>query len=356
MNDTDKLIGQMKNRNRLGVGVFPRLVAVALLIIVASAAKLQAAPLNQSAPDFDRWNYPFNGTNGSRGSAPTFGAVGTSFDDADGQFLIGFNLASQLPTLNPGESFKINSLTVTATHSSGSFLYDPTYDSYQSYLDIADSAFVADSDTGRPIMLTGAATKSTVGYSGFSFNDLGDATNSNPPFYGESETFGFGDPSAKNTRSAFAFDPSSVSGSNPFGNVSNFVSDGFDFTPFAIGTTGLNPGDAVVEASPGSTPGSTFTFDVDVTDAGIQSYLADGLANGGLFFSIISLHDTGMSGGSNPNFYTDDNFDPAAVPATLSLDFEVIPEPGTCGLLAFGLMTLLARRRRQSPTARMSRL
>lgn len=313
--------------------------AFILAMGIISCSWLGATTINLPQPDFDRWNYPFNGTPGTRGTAPTFGAFGSTFDNRDGQFLLGFDLATHLPTLNSGEKFVITSLVVTATHSTGSFVYDPTYDSYRTYLDPLDPNFLPDTDAGRPIVLTGAGLKSSVGYTAFSFNDP--ATGS-PPFYGESEAFGFGDPTLKNVRSAFAFDPNSVSPSNPSGNISNNVDDGFDFDPWAVGQANLTPGDSVTEAVPGSSPGETFTFSLNTGDAGIQSYLEAGLNSGALFFSISSLHSAAQqAGGANPNFYTRDNFDPAAVPATLSLTFEVIPEPSSALLAALGLVLLL---------------
>ncbi len=321
----------------------PRITCAAAFLACVTVA--QATTVTFNTPDFDRWNYPFNGTPGTRGSAPVFGAFNSTFDNRDGQFLIGFDTSSAVPALGPGQSYQINSATVTATHSTGSFAYDPTYDIYQTYLDISDPKFVADSDPGRPIVLTGAAVKTTVGYTSLAFSDFDTAA---PPLYAEAETFGFGSPAAKDTRSAFAFDPNAVSGSNPFGNVSNNVDDGFDFTPWAVGQAPLSPGDTVSEANPGFSPGETFTFDINTVDAAIQSYLQTGLTNGGLFFSISSLHDTSMSGGSNPNLYTQDNFDPAAVPATLSLDYSIIPEPAAPALFALVAALMLTRIRRRS--------
>lgn len=317
---------------------------------LGAALTVEATTINKTQPDFDRWNYPFNASNGTRGTAPTFGAFNSTFDNRDAGFLIGFNLAAQLPTLNSGESFLITSLTITATHSTGSFLFDPTYDGYRTYLDPSDPNYQADSDAGRPIVLTGAGLKSTVGYTAFSFMDFNP---NSPPFYGENEVYGLGNPTFKYTRSAFPYDPNST-GFNVFGNVSNNVDEGFDFTPWAIGQAGVNPGDPVAEAVPGSSPGETFTFTLNTADAGIQAYLQDGLEAGSLFFMITSLHSAAqLAGGANPNFYTRDNFDPASVPATLTLTFDVIPEPSTA-LMAGGALAWLAARMRRRAQRRLS--
>lgn len=309
----------------------PALVTSALALTMGIPA--HAEVVNFSAPDFDRWNYPFNGTPGIRSLAPTFGAVGIpgAFDDRDGQFLIGFDTSAALPTLGPGQNYQVNAVTVTATHSTGGFVYDPSYDSFETY-----DGTTTDTDTGRPITLTATGLRS--GYTNFGFG----ATIPGPPTYTESEAFGLGNPAGESVRSAFAaaFDPS--------GNlidVSNNVTDGFDFNPFAVGTTNLTPGSNVAEATPGSTPGSTFTFDLNLTDALILGYIQQGIDDGGLFFSLSSLHGASQSGGTSPNFYTSDNFDPAAVAPTLAIDFTVVPEPTAIALMGLGLPLLLRRKR-----------
>ncbi len=300
--------------------------------------------VNDASITFDRWNYPFNGTPGIRGAAPTFGALANeSFDERDGQFLIGIDTASLgVPAgLNPSD-YQITSLTVEATHSTGTFAYDPTYDGYQSFLDPADPDFEADADAGRPIVLTGAALRN--GFSEFTFDAVGDSTR-----FAQNSSFG-GAPLA-GTRNAFAAalddDGNLIDIGNNIGtNAAN--DQGFDFTPWAVGSTDLDPGQTVVEAVPGVSAGSTFTFDLTpmLSDPDVLNYIQQGLADGGLFFSITSLHETGMSGGSNPNFYTRDNFDPAAIAPQASFDVTVVPEPASLALLAFGGGVALARRRR----------
>ncbi len=303
--------------------------ALAGLVLAGSA---HATTETFGSPDFDRWNYPFNVTPGTRGAAPTFSAIGAgSFDERDGQFLIGFDTSAALPALPAGLTYQINAVTVTATHSTGAFAYDPTYDGFATF-----NGSAADADAGRPIVLTGAGLRG--GFIGLTtgFDAPG------PPFYGEAEAFAFGPPTASDVRNAFA---AAFDGGGNLVDISNNVRDGFDFTPFAVGTTGLNPGDTVVEGVPNTSAGSTFTFDVDLGDANILGYIEDGVATGGLFFSITSLHTAGQSGGSNPNFYTADSPDTAAVAPTLSIDFTVVPEPATAAL-GLTVLPLIARRRK----------
>jgi hypothetical protein len=117
----------------------------------------------------DRWMYPFAFTGGTRDLAPTFGAIGSpGFDNRDGQFVIGFDTAGQIPTgLGPG-TYQIISATVRAMVGSPSgFEYDPTYDTYRTYLAPENPNSLADSDIGRPIELHGLGFRN--GYTHLSF-------------------------------------------------------------------------------------------------------------------------------------------------------------------------------------------
>lgn len=303
--------------------------AVALVSIIASTA--QAGTILTTDADSDRWVYPFNGSPGFRDKAPTFGAVGGgAFDNFDGQFLVGFNTAAAGVTpLGPGETYQINSITVSATHSTGALTYDPTFDNYATYLDGSDPDFVADSDAGRPIEIYGAGLRG--GYASYAF--AGGVTG--PPFFNEGSPFAFADPTLSGVRNSFAFDPS-------VGDVSNPVTDDlFSLSPWAIGqAAGLSAGDSVPEGIPGSSAGQTFTFDINLSDPDVLSYLTDGLEDGGLFFTIVSLHGATQTGGTTPNFFTRNSFDPAAIAPSITIDFEIVPEPSTFVLGALGMVGL----------------
>ena len=309
------------------------------LFIAGPVAASQVVAINSA--DFDRWNYAFNGTPGFRGAAPTFSAVGAgAFDNFDGQFLLGFDTAAAgVPALGPNEKYVIHAVTVSVTHSSGSFVYDPTFDSYATHLDAADPDFLPDDDAGRPIEIYGAGLRG--GYSGFGF--AGGITG--PPTFNEGSPYAFADPTLPKVRNAFPFDPA-------FGDVANPVDDRLlTAAPWATAqAAGLNPGDLVPQGVPGLSAGQTFTFEIDLNRPGVGDYLTEGLEGGGLLFSVVSLHTTNQAGGSNPNFYTHDSFDPASVPPALTIDFDVVatPEPGTLtlGLIALCLLSIVARRSR----------
>jgi hypothetical protein len=244
--------------------------------------------------------YPFNAEPGSKLEILTFGAAGEfGFDDMDGQFIVGFDTSAIIPTgLN---DYRIAALVVTTTNANAdTFLYDPTYDAFNTYLDEGDPEFLPDADPDRPIALY------AVGYrAGF---DL--AT-----FQEDSD---FGDiPQDFNTemvRNAFAalFDENGAAY-----DVSNHVDQRFDAHPLATGhVDGLTPG-AFVPAN------STFTFEADVCTPGFRAYVNDSLAVGKLNLAITSLTPAAQQDPSGlPRWYSKEN--PLALPpfnrtATLSL-------------------------------------
>lgn len=288
--------------------------------------------------DFDRWMYSFNSAPGARSTAPTFGAVGEGvFDDRDGQFHIGFNTAlAGIPTALPaGKRWRIDSVTVTATHSAGAVVYDPTFDDYRSYLDPSDSEYIPDADAGRPVELLGVGLRG--GYTQLGFG----ATEPGPITFEEGDIFAFGDPTAVGIRNAFAADA--------LGNdVSNVIKNRqWSTSPWATGATNVAPGSNLLQGVAGVSPGSTLEFGLNLSLPDVEDYIISGLEHGGLFFSLTSLHSTSQSGGSNPNFYTRDNFDPAALAPSLLIRYSIVPEPSSWALAvwAAGLACVAALRR-----------
>jgi len=308
-----------------------RLALAVSALSLGTAAAAGALTIDRDA-DADRWNYPFNATPGIRGTAPTFGSVGDPlFDDRDGQFLVGYDTAAAgAPTGQGAANYQIVSAKVTVTHSSGSFAYDDSYDSYETY----DGTF-PDSDPGRPIELHGLGFRPP-----FTSLELSPGI-AGPPGFMETDAFAFADPTLPGVRNAFAMNTAGA-------DVSNNVSGGFESDPWAIGqVSGLAPGSPVVEAVPGASPGSTFVFELNLTDPLIVAYLQNGLDSGLLGFMVSSLHATAQGGGNTPNFYSGDNFDPAAIAPTLEIEFDIVPEPGTALLCLTGLVGLgLAGRRK----------
>lgn len=324
------------------VAAFTFVLAMTSLI----AATTSAGTIVSTDADFDRWMYPFNSSPGLRGTASTFfGDQGAPFDNMDGQFLVGFDTVSAGVTpLGPGEMYQVNSVTVTATHFNGEFTYDPTFDNYASYLDELDPNYVADTDTGRPIEIYGAGLRG--GYTEFGF--AGGITG--PTTFNEGSFFAFADPTLQGVRNAFAYDPS-------FGDVSNAVDNSFfAASPWAVGqAAGLSAGSTVPQGALGSATGQEFSFEIDLGHAGVLDYVTDGLEDGGLLFTIVSLHSSSQTDPGNPNYYTKDNFDPFAVAPTITIDYDIVsvPEPSTLVLASFGLvgMAVCQLRKRRSRTS-----
>ena len=302
------------------------LVAVALASMLSASSGAVTAVVNPV--QFDRWMYPFNSSPGLRQTAPTFGAVGVAgFDNKDGQLLVAGNtVAAGIPSGLGAANYDVVSVRVTATHSTGVFVYDPTYDAWQTYLPVGTPGRVADADAGRPMELYGIGLRN--GYTALSLGPISPGI----PFFEEYEAFG---PSLNaGVRNAFPLD---YAVPDPAGDVSNNVihptlASGFNPTPWALGvsTSGLAPGAAVPQGVPGVSAGGSFRFQVDLTDPAQLAYVRAGLHAGVVGFAVVSMHETGqMTGGTNPNFYTADATatDPAAIPPKI----EIVVNLPVCG-------------------------
>lgn len=280
---------------------------LALAIPAASGAQIVDVQLTQ--PDLDRWNYPFNASPGVRTAASTFGALGLDgFDDRDAQFLIGFDtgLGDEPliePELGPAR-YDILSAQVTITVlEAGGIPYDPTFDALETYLPPEDPDAAPDSDAGRPVEIYGAAFR----------NDFTAAT--------FQENTSFGPTLVEGARNAF---PTDFEGGDER-DVSNNVASGFEVDPFAIGqVAGLSPG-AALDAE------TVFSFDLDVNDPDVQSFLQSAVDGGRIRLMVTSLHfASGGPGGADevtfPMFYTKENkfADPFGLAATLDLSVEIL--------------------------------
>ena len=280
--------------------------------LVAETTTLEAS--------FDRWNYPFNASPGSRLTGSTFGAVGNaSFDDHDAQIILGFDTS----LLGNPDDILVQSLSVTLTTSTDeTFVYDPTFDSLGSYLDPQ-----VDGDAGRPVELYGVGFRN-----GFAFPAFG-PTVPGPISFEEGEAFVFGNPASERVRNAFASD---------FGDgardISNRVSDNIETTPWAVGAIeGLAPGDPVPLHS-------EMRFDIDLDNVAVLDYVHEGLASGGLFFTVASLHaSTQGSSLGIPAFFLGD----AKLPdlnlsvARLDIDYRAVPEPESQFAAVVGVIALM---------------
>jgi hypothetical protein len=309
-----------------------------LAVAMFAAPSLRAETVTFSGPSLDRWSYPFAG-NGAEEEARLFSALGTpDFDERDSQFIVAFDTtadgSSAIPAGLGAGNYQIQSVKLTATVSSlvGTPTYDGSHDAYTTYLPVDATEYVADADAGRPIELFGAGFRG--GYSRFGF----EPTDGAPPAFEENNAFGFGPPTGRYVHPV-AFDGAG----NPL-NASNnidYLNGGaaaFEANPFAVGVTPLADGAALAV-------GTEFTFDVNVTDPYILSYLQDGLDDGQLGFvlSTLALSD------SFPRLYTKEF--QGGFPVSLEIEYSAVPEPSSlvlAGGLLGGVAVLRAWRRRSA--------
>ncbi len=266
-----------------------------------------ATPLQFSSPDLDRWMYPFNATPGSRSSALVFGAPSSpGFDERDGQFLIGYDTSPQITSGLAPENYQVNSVTLTLRHDGGDFTYDPTADSYTSYLDSGDAAYQADADAGRAIELFGVGFR--YGYTSDTFT--------------ESTAYGPGGPPASGIRSAYALgfqNGVAVDVSNSL-DSQNGGAAGFDPVLFSVGQAiGLTAGDTV-------SAGQEIVFEINLSDPDVLAYFEQSLSDGWAGLMVTSFHAASQGGSPEyPSFETKENIVGQA--GILEIDVTVIPEP-----------------------------
>ncbi len=301
---------------------------LAIGLSVASISSAQPISVQFTSPTMDRWNYPFNATPGVRTTASTFGAPGDPlFDDNDAEFLLGFDTIGIVPTSQGSTHYQITSATVTVTTLTGAvFEYDPTADSYQTFLDPLDPSFIADADTGRPIELFGVGFRN-----GFTVDTFLEAS-------------AFQQAPAGNwqgTRNAFPTDFQT----GVARDVSRHVEMLFDPAPFAVGQSALLTAGQFV---PANTP---WTFQIDLANSDAVAYLQQALNNGKIRLMVTSIHPAPIQGAGAqtfPDYYTREN--KFAVPfgfaATLAMTVEIVNPADLNGdgvVDATDLATLLAQ-------------
>jgi hypothetical protein len=250
-------------------------------LLYGGAASAQDFQGTIEAPSADRWNYGFNQTLGTRTIASAFGYTGTlyEFDDRDGLITIAFD-TSQLVPIGAGQDRYIIKaiafeITLSQDFSSG---YDPTQDAWQTHLQPEDPEYIADEDVGRPVELF--ATGFRNGYASATWTE-------DAPF---SPTGPFGE----EVRNAFAVE---LLPSGSAQDVSNSVLTGFTPTSLAIGhVDGVEVGGVIPE-------GTALRFDIDTSLEENQAWLAAGLEEGRLIFTISTLLEAEEQGGDFIEFY-----------------------------------------------------
>ncbi|HMN97079.1 MAG TPA: hypothetical protein PKC43_11450 [Phycisphaerales bacterium] len=240
-------------------------------------------------PALDQWVYPFASNPGGGFFASVFssklpGGFGTDFDNRDGQALVAFDVGGLLTPELIDQGYSVVEVTLTMrTNTDLTFQYDPTPDSYRSWLQPDDPDYEADLDPGRPVEVFGAGFRW-----GFSAQNYVETTPFSP----------FG-PFGQGIRTAY---PIAGDSAAPGLDVSNNVSLEFDPTAFAVGIIpSLNPGEYV--------PIDTdIEFTLDLDDPFVREYVDAAFDEGRLFLIVASLFVTEQQGsGTFPSFYTKEN-------------------------------------------------
>lgn len=264
-----------------------RLATAFSVLLLSSPAIAETYVKHYASPAVDRWNYPFNPTPGTRITASTFGNEAGSplFDNRDGQFIVGFNTAADIPAGLGVSKYSIVSCELTLTYANDFVVeYDNSVDPFTAFLPESDAQFVADADPGQPIELFGVGFRN--GYSLLDWNETS-------PFAPASATV-----LNPGVRNAYAV---ARNASGAWIDISNSVRDRFTPAPFATGTIdGLKPGELIPL-------GSTLRFDLDCTRADVQEYLRQAVNAGRLRLTASSLTKVVQQGGNYPQFYCREN-------------------------------------------------
>ncbi|HEX8311624.1 MAG TPA: PEP-CTERM sorting domain-containing protein [Chthoniobacteraceae bacterium] len=310
------------------------------LACFAGATSLHAESfvVDRSAPTIDKWVYPFAASGGgARTTAPVFGAVGNvgSFDDRDGQFLVGFSLSGQVPAGLGAGAYEIQRATLTLSLSfatANKIVYDATYDPRSTY-DLTTGAPINGDDPGRPIELYGAGYRGT--YTAQNITETTPYTTSPSPSTGEG------------VRNIYATDGGTLTATR---DVSNNIRDAFDPVPFAIGQVAPRNLNANGTIKLDEDDRMDVVFTLDLQNPNVVSYLRESLNAGVLNLLATSLHQASQGGDATRPEFDAKEIGAAGFPARLHLELSAVPEPSSIGLLLGTATIFMSRRRRQAVT------
>jgi hypothetical protein len=287
------------------------LLSILLLASATGRVAAQSVALNDANPAIERWMYPFNVSPCDRVAGSTFGSFGddTGVDTRHAQQLVGWNTAALITTNRGPANYLIKSCRVTITINRGNlFAYDPIQDDYRTYFDTNHAEYLPDADVGRPMELFGVGFRN--GFDAASFDNCS-AFGSNAA--GERNAYAAG----------WATNGALVDVGNNVGKT-NVAFPSFEVWPFAIGqTTNVTSGELVPAAA-------KITFDLNLSDPFVVTYLQRALDTGRLRLMLSSLHVTDGQFGqpAYPDFAT--HFSEVLIdPTRLELDATVVRELDT---------------------------
>ncbi len=266
----------------------------------------QPVNMNDTSPVIERWAYINNAAPCDRTASSSFGTFGDAagVDTRHAQHLLGWDTGSVAATNRGPSRYLVRRCRITLTINRGNlFAYDATQDDFRTYFETNHPSYIVDSDTGRPIELFGAGFRN--GYS---------VTN-----YDQCAPFGSNAPGQRNAYAAgWSTNGALVDVSNNVGKT-NEAFPRFEVAPFALGqTTNVAPGQLVPA-------GAKITFELNLADPFVLSYVQSALDCGRLRLMVSSLHVTGGQLGtpSYPDFAT--HFNEAVItPTRLELEGAVV--------------------------------
>lgn len=283
----------------------PLLLSLSLWF-VANLVLAQPVQINSALPSIERWMYANNPQPCDRVAGSTFGTFGdeAGVDTRHAQHLIGWDTATQVATNQGASRYLIRRCRVTLTINRGNiFAFDPTQDDYRTYFETNHAEYLPDSDAGRPMEVYG------VGYrNGFDVATFDNCSPMGSNATGERNAYAAG----------WSTNGTLVDVGNNVGKT-NVAFPRFEVWPFAIGqTTNVAPGQLVPAAA-------RITFDLNLSDPFVVTYLQRALHTGLLRLMWSSLHETAGQFGqpSYPDFVT--HFNDAVIdPTRLELDVTVV--------------------------------
>jgi len=261
---------------------------VCIALLTGPLALGQSIDALWTRPALDRWMYPFNSTPGTRSALSVFGSDAQNpalFDARDGQILLAFDTADQVPTGAGLDGWRVVEAEVTLqVQNDLVFRYDPTPDPWTDFLPTTDPRRTVDIDAGQPVELGAVGFRN--GWTAGTFQETS-------PFAAPGDSF-----LSPSVRNAFAavLDPQGV----PV-DASNHPRQGWQPAFLAVGQIDGLPAGALV---PGE---SLMRFRVDLDLAGVQAWLRQGLGAGRVFLSVSSLTRVQQQAGDFPVFYAREN-------------------------------------------------
>lgn len=312
--------------------------ALTFVVVILSTVLCRGEEAMWAKPAIDTWSYVNSFSGGSRLQAPSFGGISLDsetnrFFENDlqgparlGSFLMAFETDNTVDAGLDPSRYAINSATVTVRSQSGSVGEMPYTDQPITPDSLLAEALGGGMGSQQPFELFGVGFRD--GYEGFALgpDQSGDRFAESTAVYSAGDGGYVAYPVVGDSQGGYADVSNNFTGGFSATTADN-QTEPFEATPWSIGTTALNIGEAI----PNDT---TFTFDIDLALPGVVDYLQQSLAEGAVGFYLSSIHPAaqpgGAGGGSYPQWYAKEAvgiFGNAEAP-TFALDFTILPLAG----------------------------